>query len=357
MQSNNDKEKVKEIMKKSLIFLLLLTYLNCASFNFTNNKTESGSLDSNFLKKMQATFQCDVFVETGTYDGKTARAAAPFFREIHTVELHEDLFKNAQSYLGNLSNIKIYRGASAKIIKKAAPQIKGRILFWLDAHYSGEGTAMSNDNPYDPQAITPICQELKAIKKSNVKDCVILIDDIRGFGSVIDGVEYLGCWAYPSIQEVCALCRKINHNFEFALLGDTLLMYDATKYSPPLSAVVRACTQSRLYDGKNFTDQQLIEHEKVIMNAQNEEKAFIADLYKKMTDYKDPLFHHDLWYGLTALDTQNWQEALGALSKVPNRLEYFSKSRRKVSKSLRYDHWRIEQYLDTAEYNLKRSKK
>ncbi len=122
-------------------------------------------------------------------------------------------------------------------------------------------------------------------------------------------------------------------------------MYDATKHNPNLSPVVRACTESRLYDGANLTDQQLLDHEEAIMVAQGNEKAFISDLYRKMTDYKDPLFHHDLWYGLVAMGSNAWQEALTALEKVPHRLEYFSKKRQPISKHLQYDRWRIKKYI------------
>ncbi len=166
-------------IKKSLISLFLLTPLTTFGFNFINNKNENGSLNSDFLKEVQTTFGCDTFVETGTYDGKTARAAASLFQEVHTIELHESLYQAARLHLADASNVTVYNGPSAQMIQKVVPRVEGKILFWLDAHYSGEGTAMSNDNPYDPQAITPICDELKSIKQSGVNECVILIDDIR----------------------------------------------------------------------------------------------------------------------------------------------------------------------------------
>ena len=338
---------------KKLLFLFFIIHLNCFSIlNFVSNKTKNGSLDSNFLKEMKSVFKCDAFLETGTYDGKTAQTAALIFNEVHTVELEYHLFQNTNVFLSTLANVKTYHDSSPEMIKSVAPSIKGRILFWLDAHYSGEGTAMSNNNPYSPDAITPICDELKAIKECGLTDCVILIDDIRGFGSTINGIEYLGCWAYPSIQEVCDLGKQINHNFSFALLGDTLLMYDTTQHTPPLSPVVEACTRSRLYDGINLTDQELIDYEKTIMNTQGEEKKFITELYNRMTDCKDPLFHHDLWYGLISIGSEDWQKALIAMSKVPFRIEHLNKSCEQISKPLHYNHWRIQEYIALIEKYL-----
>jgi hypothetical protein len=339
-------------MRNSIYLLALITHFTCTPLSFINNKSKTGSLRPDFIKQIVDEFHPDIFIETGTYDGLTAKTASSYFKQVHTVELHTDLYKKAQLFLKDTHNATVYCGGSPAMINRIAPTFDGHILFWLDAHYSGENTAMSNENPYDSQAITPICQELRAIKESNLKLCTIMIDDIRGFGSIIDGTEFLGCWAYPSIQEICELGKEINPNFSFALLGDTLLMYDRTKFTPFLSPVVKACTASRLYNGTNLTDSELIELEKIIMNAQGDEKAFIAELYLRMTHCKDPLFHHDLWYGLTAMGSNNWKEALIALSKIPNRVEHLNKRCQPVNTSLLYNHWRIGYYLSHIKEQL-----
>ena len=50
----------------------------------------------------------------------------------------------------------------------------GRILFWLDGHYSGEGTGGCDE-------VCPIIAELRLIAQSKRKDHCILIDDARLF--------------------------------------------------------------------------------------------------------------------------------------------------------------------------------
>jgi hypothetical protein len=65
--------------------------------------------------------------------------------------------------------------------------------FWLDAHFSGEGTARG-------AADTAICGELEAILKHPVRGHVILVDDARYFR---------GKSGYPSLDELLAWVRQI----------------------------------------------------------------------------------------------------------------------------------------------------
>ncbi len=328
----------------TLLLCTLVSFSLDGTFRFVNNKTPGGPLDSTFLQKIADAFQVDIFIETGTFNGITASRAAQIFKEVHTIELEPTLFKTAQTKLKQHANITTYLGNSSETIPTIIPKISGTPLFWLDAHYCGENTALSEPDPNSAEAITAIRRELTAIKKSGITDCILLIDDIRGYGSCINGVEYCGCWAYPPVQEVCRAAQEINPHFKFALLGDSLLAFDATKYAPKFSPVVQACTKSRLYDGVNLSDQQLLGAEQIIRNAQSEERSFIHELYNRMAEYSDPLFHHDLWYGLTCLST-NKNEAEKAFLKVSHRTQHFDIKRRVVDKSVSYEHPRILDYI------------
>jgi len=325
-------------MKKLIISLLIVHLGACAdsTFKFVNNKTE-GSLDKFFIQKLVETFNLDFFFETGTYNAGTTINAAPYFKKVHTVELHKGLFKSAKNRLTPYHNVTIYNDSSPKAIKKVTPHLSGTILFWLDAHFSGKGTALSFDDPNAPEAITAIREELAAIKNYCATDCVILIDDIRGFGTKIYDTEYLGCWAYPTLQEVKQDLLKINSNFELALLGDTLLAYDKYKYHPSISETVKACTTTRLYNGYNLTDQELMNLEEQIMKAPLEEKEYIKHLYNIMTEYQDPMFWHDLWYGLVNLESKHYTQAKEALLKLRKR-------------KTPYRHWRIHKYIGLCDF-------
>ncbi len=316
------------------------------TLKFVDNKDENGYLKTEFLRQIADTFPMDTFVETGTYTGITTARAATIFKTVHTVELHPKLYEEAKKILHRYENVTVHHGNSSDILKKVLPAIKGTIVLWLDAHYSGESTAMSFNNPNDGNAITAIRSELDGLSESGITDCVVLIDDIRGFGITINDAKYAGCWAYPTVQEICTTLLEVNNNFEFALLGDTLLAYDKTKHTVQLSPVVQACTQSRLYNGKNLTDDELLKAENIISNAQEKESEYITSLYNRMTNYEDPMFLHDLWYGLLCLGSEQFKEAHIAFSKVLNRKEHFDHNRKIVDRSIGYTAPRICKYIN-----------
>lgn len=332
-------------MKKICCTLLLLCVLNVYGlFEFVDNKTW-GALDQHFIQKLVHTFNVDIFFETGTYKGATTLNAAPYFKKVITVELFDELYENNKYTFLSYPNAKAYHGKSPEVIKEIVPKLQGKILFWLDAHYSGKGTALSGDNHESPEAITAIRGELAAIKEANISDCIILIDDFRGFGIEIENQVYLGCWAYPTIQEVQRALLEINPHFELALLGDMLLAYDKTKYNPSFSDTVIACTKTRLYDGYNLTDAELLKYEEIIKHAPIHEKNYIKTLYTIMTDYNDPMFWHDQWYGLVSLGSCHHEEAYKAFSKINIRIQHLNQNKQYETKILKYNHPRIDNYI------------
>lgn len=115
------------------------------------------------------------FVETGTYLGEMVEAMAPFFRRVHTIELSKELHRTTSSRLAHVRNVCFHLGDSGEVLGDVIPQISGKILFWLDGHYSGGITAQGHTD-------TPILSELAHITQHpNVKESVILVDDARCF--------------------------------------------------------------------------------------------------------------------------------------------------------------------------------
>jgi len=291
-----------------------------------------------FLQCLSDVFHPDVFFETGTYAGETTACAAHCFKQVHTVELHDALFVNAQAKLAQFENVSVYHGKSSDVISQVGSTLQGIILFWLDAHYSGSGTATSSDNAKDPNAFTAIREELKAIKELSIQNSIILIDDIRLFGTRIGDQDYLGCWAYPTLQEVKRDLLEINPRYAFALVGDILFAYDQDAYNPAFSEAVLACTKTRLYDGLSLSDDELLQLEKIIMYAPAHEKQFMKGVCYMMMDYQDPLFWYDLLRGLVELEAGNYEQAKAAFIKV-------KKVVHDGAHSFSYDHWRIDSYL------------
>ncbi len=334
-------------MKSLHIHLFLLissSLITCSDLKFKEYKTR-GHLSEAFFSTLKNLFEPDIFIETGTFNGGTTENAAPFFSQIHTVELNNNLFNTSRRILSRFNHVSVYQGRSLELFETLLPTLSGKTVFWLDAHYSGPGTSLSYENENSAEAVTAIREELKTIKNKFIGEAIILIDDIRGFGTEINGVEFMGCWAYPTLQEVQKLLLEINPNFTFKLLKDIFIAYDK-KYIVSTSPVLDACSASRLYDGTNLSNEQLISFERTISQAQGEERAAIISLYKDMTDCKDPMFVHDLWYGLISLGAKQLNEAHAAFLKVCIRQEHLDKFRQPSDKILFYEQERVWKYLE-----------
>lgn len=322
--------KIKNYLNKnSIAFLLLLSVntINVANdhlFTFTNNKDEHGTLSLEFFNKITTVFHNENFIETGTYSGNTSMRAASFFKKIYTSELHKSIYNAAKNRLACKSNIEIYLGESGDILREILPTIKSNMIFWLDAHYCGENTGWGKN-------VTAVTDEVDAIKVSDIENYVILIDDIRGFGTTIDNKEFICCLGYPSIQNLCKQLSSINPHFDYKLLGDTLMVYDQSKYTLQFSKIVEACTISRILI--NYTDDEIMTAEQVIAHAQGQEKEFIKWYYRDQNHYNTDEFHPYLWYGLIMLNEQNYESAYNEFTKT-------------ISHG--YHHWRIYWYAAQA---------
>ena len=114
----------------------------------------------------------NVFVETGTFHGRTTEWAMKHFREVFTIEAHEPYFKKQQQRLGG-RNVNFALADSSKFLPAFIPDEPA--LFWLDAHWSPD---LDSEKP---DVVCPVLAEIRHINKSPV-DHVIMIDDARLFG-------------------------------------------------------------------------------------------------------------------------------------------------------------------------------
>ena len=126
------------------------------------------------VREFARIYQCNNFVETGTYKGKMIESVQSVFTRIYSIELDAALYDNARKKFSRCSHIQILHGDSGELIKEVLGHLSGRTLFWLDAHYSGGVTAMGEKE-------TPIEKELRTIFRMRAPDDVILIDDARLF--------------------------------------------------------------------------------------------------------------------------------------------------------------------------------
>lgn len=140
------------------------------------------------------TFDIGTFVETGTFTGSGLAHAAGFnFKKLHSIDVDASWVEKAQQRFKKDKRINVIQGRSSTVLRKLLPKIKGRILFWLDAHYPGEaGAGDSFGKEPDDAVRLPLEQELRAIAKyrKGYGD-VILVDDLRIYE---DGSYDRGNW-------------------------------------------------------------------------------------------------------------------------------------------------------------------
>ena len=151
----------------------------------------------------------DTFVETGTHKGNMVQALKKKFKKIYSIELNEALYRNARKRFAKNNHISIIFGDNSVRLKDILPKIDKPCLFWLDAHYSGEGTAKGDLE-------TPIMEEMKLIfNNSNLKH-IILIDDARLF---------LGKNDYPTIEKIKSLVFKYHKDWLFIIKNDIIRIH------------------------------------------------------------------------------------------------------------------------------------
>jgi hypothetical protein len=129
--------------------------------------------------------------------------------------LDTGLYNQAVRTFAEISHIHIHQGDSADVLPALLQEIDEPCLFWLDAHYSGPGTARGRVD-------TPITQELSAIFEYHVKKHVILIDDAR---------DFTGEDGYPALDELESFVCVRRPDLHFEVKNDIirLVPYDSQK--------------------------------------------------------------------------------------------------------------------------------
>ena len=133
------------------------------------------SIDSSFLQLLQDDYtQYNCFVETGTLCGDTIFSLEPYFNKLYTIEFSEKYYNNTKNkYNGNKINFIL--GDSSIVFESLLPNITDKCIFFLDGHWSGGDTGLSNK-------ACPLDEEITHINNLFTNDAIIIIDDFRVFG-------------------------------------------------------------------------------------------------------------------------------------------------------------------------------
>ncbi len=146
-----------------------------------------------------------VAVETGTFLGDTAAALSRHCEQVITIELHPRLAALARLRFTDNPRVSVVEGDSGLLLPKIVAELDRPTLFYLDGHYSGDGTALS----------APLLNELSAIIDGAKKGSVVVIDDLRCIGVDPD---------YPSLTQTITMLQERGLNNTVAI-DDALQFY------------------------------------------------------------------------------------------------------------------------------------
>lgn len=186
------------------------------SLRFLGLRGKKGQPDSHFYKqkriiKLQKEFQLINFIESGTYYGNMVSVVKNLFKKIISIEIYKPLANLNINFFKKNKKIIIIEGDSGSLIPELIDNHDlNNSLFWLDGHYSGDGTGIGD-------SYSPIINELVSILDSSIKNYLILIDDWRLF----DGLDY------PSKNEIYnLLANYADKNLNIKVDSDCLVIYN-----------------------------------------------------------------------------------------------------------------------------------
>jgi len=142
------------------------------------------------------------FVESGCYTGDGLNYAVEAnFDNIISIELSEKYYNICTSKFKNNDNVNIILGDSALILYDVIKDINERITFWLDGHYCFGDSACGVH-------ICPLLDELEQIKRHQIKDHTLIIDDVRLWSKV----EY----GWVDKEDILLKIKEINPYYEIS---------------------------------------------------------------------------------------------------------------------------------------------
>ena len=133
-----------------------------------------------------------VFVESGTFHGKTTRWALERFSVVHTIELSDEFYAEAIRDLAPLGAV-CHHGDTRDVLPELARSIQEPAVWFLDAHWLNRPGAAGKDT------LLPLHEELTALAGRPYAD-IVIVDDVASFGKE----EYQPGWGRVSLQWIAA---------------------------------------------------------------------------------------------------------------------------------------------------------
>jgi hypothetical protein len=154
-----------------------------------------------------------VFIETGTYHGDTVNEMKGRYGRVVSIEVDPVLCGKARERFRGDRNVEIILGDCARELPRILETVSEPAVFWLDGHWSGEGTGKG-------EVEEPVLLSLRQIREHPVKGHVIFIDD-----ALLDGR------GRPGIVECSSAWRSTRHRIR--ILDDIVLAVPDPRFDLP----------------------------------------------------------------------------------------------------------------------------
>jgi len=143
---------------------------------------------SSLTDKVLRKYVRSTFIETGTNVGLGVEAALRCgFKRVISIEFDLEMFLFSSTKFSSNERVELHHGDSAVALHRVLQTITGLATVYLDAHAVG---------------YNPLLQELEALRNFPMPGSVVMIDDVRMFGSpdwlhisehdIITGLRRLG---------------------------------------------------------------------------------------------------------------------------------------------------------------------
>jgi hypothetical protein len=141
-----------------------------------------GSLKRFDIARYRKEYGLYALFETGTFKGDGVRCAlGAGFERVYSTEIMAEYVKLNRASFKDDPRVTIFDGHSADVLGKELPMIRGRIFFWLDAHFPGaDGGIRPFDAEEQADLRCPLEAELRIIASHRGgQEDVLLLDDLR----------------------------------------------------------------------------------------------------------------------------------------------------------------------------------
>ena len=175
------------------------------------------SLDNKLIEAIQKKLQPSIFFETGTYKGDTVFQQLNNFGKIISVELGEELWKEAASRFKGHQHVAIIHGNSWQVLAEMQEALSQEsVIYWLDAHWCVASDVAGEKSQ------CPLLKELSSIRSLN-KESIIIIDDARLFLAPPLPPHEISEW--PCLSQVIRSFFELSNRHELMVVNDMIVYY------------------------------------------------------------------------------------------------------------------------------------